>query len=67
VAEAVVIFVGGRVVDSVEVLVEGCVAEVAQGDGEQDVVVVVVVVEGEAERKRKLRIRKTWRISYCHL
>jgi hypothetical protein len=65
VAEAVVIFVGGRVVDSVEVLVEGCVAEVVQGDGEQDV--VVVVVEGEAERKRKLRIRKTWRISYCHL
>jgi hypothetical protein len=65
VAEAVVIFVGGRVVDSVELLVEGCVAEVVQGDGEQDV--VVVVAEGGAERKRKLRIRKTWRISYCRL
>lgn len=64
-AEAVVIFVGGRVVDSVESLVEGCVAEVVQGDGEQDV--VVVVAEGGAERKRKLRIRKTWRISYCRL
>lgn len=64
-AEAVVIFVGGRVVDSVESPVEGCVAEVVQGDGEQDV--VVVVAEGGAERKRKLRIRKTWRISYCRL
>jgi hypothetical protein len=65
VAEAVVIFVGGRVVDSVESLVEGYVAEVVQGYGEQDV--VVVVAEGGAERKRKLRIRKTWRISYCRL
>jgi hypothetical protein len=65
VAEVMGTFAEERVLDSVEVLLEVCVAEVAQGDEEQ--VEVVVEVEGGAGRKPKLKIKKTWRISYCLL